>query len=151
MTERRRPMTVALPLAVWEREGLAAALAKAGLPVDDVTAPGPLFWRFEHEDGPVGFGGLEIHGDQALLRSVVTLPPVRNRGIGGAIVAALEIEARVRGCRTVWLLTDQAVDFFARLGYRKYERADAPDALRQTVQFARLCSPAATAMMKRLD
>lgn len=150
MTERRRPIPVALPLAVWEREGLAAALAKAGLPTADVKSDGPLFWRFEHDDGPVGFGGLEIFSDQALLRSVVTLPPVRNRGIGGAIVAALETEARIRGARAVWLLTDTAVDFFARLGYRKYERADAPEAMQESAQFARLCPASATAMMKRL-
>jgi N-acetylglutamate synthase-like GNAT family acetyltransferase len=151
VTERRRPIPVALPLAVWEREGLAAALAKAGLPAEDVTTPAPLFWRFEHEDGPVGFGGLEIHGDQALLRSVVTLPPVRNHGIGGAIVAALEMEARIRGCRDVWLLTDTAVDFFARLGYRKHERADVPEAMQETAQFTRFSPVSATAMMKRLD
>jgi N-acetylglutamate synthase-like GNAT family acetyltransferase len=151
VTERRRPIPVALPLAVWEREGLAASLIKAGLPAEDVTAPTPLFWRFEHEDGPVGFGGLEIHGDQALLRSVVTLPPVRNIGIGGAIVAALEMEARIRGCRDVWLLTDTAVDFFARLGYRKYERADVPEAMQETAQFTRFSPVSATAMMKRLD
>lgn len=151
MIERRRPIPVALPLAVWEREGLAASLIKAGLPAEDLTAPTPLFWRFEHADGPVGFGGLEIFGDQALLRSVVTLPPVRNTGIGGAIVAALEMEARIRGARAVWLLTDTAVDFFVRLGYRKYQRADAPKALQETAQFRRLCPAAATAMMKQLD
>ena len=61
---------------------------------------------------PVGFGGLEIFGDQALLRSVVTLPPVRNRGIGTAIVSTLEAEARIRGCLAVWLATDQAAAFF---------------------------------------
>jgi N-acetylglutamate synthase-like GNAT family acetyltransferase len=151
VTGRRRPIPVALPLAVWEREGLAAALIKAGLPAEDVTDPTALFWRFEHEDGPVGFGGLDIHGDQALLRSVVTLPPVRNRGIGTAIVALLELEARVRGCRDVWLLTDTAVNFFDRLGYRKFERADVPAALQKTAQFVRLCPASATAMMKRLD
>lgn len=65
---------LALPLAAWEREGLKSALVKAGLPADDVGDPHQLFWRFEsHEDVPVGFGGLEVHGDEALLHSVVTL------------------------------------------------------------------------------
>ena len=97
----------ASPLAVWERDGLAAALAKAGLPADDICAARPLFWRFENDDVPVGFGGLEIFGDQALLRSVVTLPPVRNRGIGTAIVTTLEAEANIRGCSAVWLVTER--------------------------------------------
>jgi N-acetylglutamate synthase-like GNAT family acetyltransferase len=150
VTGRSKPIPVALPLAVWERDGLAAALVKAGLPAEDVTAPAPLFWRFEHDDGPVGFGGLEIYGDQALLRSVVTLPPVRNTGIGGAIVAALEMEARIRNARAVWLLTDTATDFFARLGYQKYERNEAPKMIRETSQFASQ-GAAAVCLMKQLS
>ena len=90
------------PLAVWEREGLKAALVKAGLPADDVGDPSVLFWRFEtFEDVPVGFGGLELYGEDALLRSVVTLPPLRQIGMGRAIVSALEVEARANQCRTI--------------------------------------------------
>jgi GNAT superfamily N-acetyltransferase len=90
---RRR--LLALPLAPWERDGLKAALVKAGLPAEHVGDPRLLFWRFEtHEDVPVGFGGLELHGTDARLHSVVTLPPLRELGMGAAIVAALEDEAR---------------------------------------------------------
>ena len=149
MTERRRPIPIPLPLAVWERDGLAAALAKAGLPADDLDAPGLLIWRFENDDVPVGFGGLELFGDQALLRSVVTLPPVRNRGIGTAIVATLEAEARIRGCRAMWLVTDQAAAFFRGRGYRASERSEAPEAIREAAAFVH--PQAAAAMMKRLD
>ena len=149
MTERRRPIPIPLPLAIWERDGLAAALAKAGLPADDLEAPGLLIWRFENDDVPVGFGGLEIFGDQALLRSVVTLPPVRNRGIGTAIVATLEAEARIRGCRAVWLVTDQAAAFFRGRGYRACERSEAPAPIRAAATFVH--PEKAAAMMKPLD
>ena len=148
MTDRRRTIPIPLPLAVWERDGLAAALAKAGLPADDIQAAGPLFWRFESDDVPVGFGGLEIFADHALLRSVVTLPPVRNRGIGKAIVAWLEAEASIRGCGAVWLVTEKAAGFFAGLGYRACERSEAPNAVREAAPFA--YPAAAVAMMKRL-
>ena len=149
MTEPRRPTPVGLPLAVWEREGLAAALAKAGLAAADVKSDGPLFWRFENDDVPVGFGGLEIFGDQALLRSVLTLPPVRNRGIGSNIVASLELEARVRGCRVVWLMTEKAADFFARLGYRVREQDEIPNTIRDASPFT--SAGAALCMAKRMD
>jgi amino-acid N-acetyltransferase len=148
MTQRRRTIPVPLPLAVWERDGLAAALTKAGLPTEDIFVNRPLFWRFESDDVPVGFGGLEIFNDQALLRSVVTLPPVRNRGIGTAIVTTLEAEANIRGCLAVWLVTEKAPGFFARLGYRACERSEAPQTVREAVPFAR--PAAAAAMMKRL-
>jgi hypothetical protein len=70
----RVPRLVALPLAAWERDGLTAALAKTGLATDAVHESGQLFWRFHADDVPVGFGGLAIHGDAALLHSVVVLP-----------------------------------------------------------------------------
>jgi amino-acid N-acetyltransferase len=92
---------LAIPLAPWEREGLKSALLKAGLAVDDIGEPGVLFWRFEtFEDIPVGFGGIEVHGRDALLRSLVVLPPLRQLGMGAAIVGLLEIEARALKCET---------------------------------------------------
>ena len=71
MTPRLR----AVPLAIFERDGLKAALSKVGLPCEDVEQSGPLFWRFDTDDDmPAGFAGLELHGADALLRSLVTLP-----------------------------------------------------------------------------
>lgn len=134
-----------------ERQGLAAALTKAKLPVDDLEAPGHHFWRFETVDEvPVGFGGLEVYSPDALLRSLLTLPPVRNRGVGSAIVAALEFEAGLLGCRNIWLLTTSAADFFGRLGYARCERAVVPEAIRKTEEFASLCPASADVLMKRI-
>jgi amino-acid N-acetyltransferase len=140
-----------IPLATWERDGVKAALRKANLPADDVEAAGPLFWRFEARDlTPVGFGGLEVHGRDALLRSIVTLPPLRNRGIAGAIIDALEAEARIAGCRTIWLLTVSAQQLFGQLGYAVCDRSDVPQAIRDTREFAALCPTSATVMSKSL-
>ena len=72
MTRRR---LLATPLAAWERDGLKAALVKAGLPAEDVGDARLLFWRFETvEDIPVGFGGLEIHGSVTSERNSASLP-----------------------------------------------------------------------------
>jgi N-acetylglutamate synthase-like GNAT family acetyltransferase len=145
------PKLMAHPLRAGERAALAAALAKAKLPTEDIEAPGRLFWRFETRDEvPVGFGGLEIHGEDALLRSLVTLPPVRSRGVGTAMVAALEFEARLRGCRGLWLITTSAAAFFARLGYARCERVAVPPAIRETAELAVLCPASADVLMKRL-
>jgi len=141
---------LATPLAAWERDGLRTALVRAGLPADDVGDPQLLFWRFEtHEDVPVGFGGLEIHAANALLRSIVTLPPLRQLGMGAGIVARLEAEASAHRCRALYLLTTSEADFFARLGYAPCERRDVPAAIQRSAQFA--ASPAsATVMVKHL-
>ena len=138
-------------LATWERDGLKAALAGAKLPVDDIAEPDRLFWRFETlNDVPVGFGGLEVHGKHALVRSVVTLPPLRKRGIGRAIIAALETEAQLRGCEEVFVLTTTAQGLFEKRGYARLDRSAAPAAIRATAQFSALCPDSAVLMLKRL-
>jgi N-acetylglutamate synthase-like GNAT family acetyltransferase len=146
------PKLIAKPLPPGERLALARALVKAGLPADDVDATGRLFWRFETEDRvlPVGYGGLEAHGRDALLRSVLVLPPARNRGVGRAIVRLLEVEAMTLKCRAAWLITADAAPFFERLGYTPCDRAKVPAAIRATKQFATLCPASATVMTKRL-
>lgn len=148
---RRPPKLLGHPLHFGERGALSRALAKAGLPIDDLEAPGRLFWRFETTDQvPVGYGGLEIHEKEALMRSVLTLPPARNRGIGQGIVAALETEALIAGCGSVWLITTSMGGFFEPLGYAPCARADVPQIVRETQQFAALCPASATVMTKRL-
>ena len=102
------------------------------------------------DSGPVGFGGLEIHGEDALMRSLVTLPPLRSRGIGAAMVMLLESEAAMRGCRAIWLLTDSASAFFGRLGYTKCDRAVVPETIRETQEFTVLCPASADVLVKRL-
>jgi N-acetylglutamate synthase-like GNAT family acetyltransferase len=144
------PQLFAQPLATWERGGLKAALAGAGLPVGDVEEEGPLFWRFERDDVPAGFAGIEVHGTDALLRSLVTLPPVRHRGVGGAMVAKMETEARARGADAIYLIAGEDTAFFARLGYASCDRERVPAAIAATEPFAKSRDAYATAMMKQI-
>ncbi len=145
------PRLRAVPLAAWERDGLKAALLGAGLPAGDVDREDRLFWRFEQaDDMPAGFGGLEIHGSDALLRSIVTLPPLRRRGIGAAIIALLEQEAALHGCRTVYLLTTAEAELFTKLDYAACARETAPAAIRASEQFAALGPADAVLMVKQL-
>jgi N-acetylglutamate synthase-like GNAT family acetyltransferase len=145
---RSRPSLFAQPLATWERDGLKATLARAGLPADDLDDDGPLFWRFERNDTPAGFAGIEVHGTDAVLRSLVTLPPLRLQGVGGAMVDKMETEARARGVRAIYVMTGDAVAFFSKLGYAPCARERVPAAIAATAPFAGPAS--ATAMMKQV-
>jgi N-acetylglutamate synthase-like GNAT family acetyltransferase len=145
-----RPALFALPLATWERDGLKAALARAGLPADDVAQDGPLFWRFERDDVPVGFAGIEVHGTDALLRSLITLPPVRRQGIGGAMIDKMEVEARARGASAIYLLTRDFVPFFAKLGYAPCGRGRLPPAIAAAGPFTDARRSDATPMVKQV-
>ena len=150
LMDRRRPALFSQPLAVWERDGVKAALARAGLPADDVDHDGPLFWRFERDDVPVGFAGIEVHGTDAVLRSLITLPPVRQQGIGGAMIDKMEVEARARGASAIYLLTRDFVAFFARLGYAPCGRDRLPPAIAAAGPFASHSLADGTAIVKQV-
>jgi N-acetylglutamate synthase-like GNAT family acetyltransferase len=139
-----------LPLATWERDGVRAALIGAGLSADDVGDAALLFWRFETDDVPVGFGGLRIHGRDAELRAVLTLPPLRQGGLGRTIVADLESEAALHKCRAIYLATRTQAGFFSRLGYAPCAPADVPQTIRASARFNVLVSAGAAIMRKLL-
>lgn len=66
------PALAAERLAAAELPALAAMLAEAALPSADVASAPGAFFRFRDESGAViGYAGLEIHGGDALLRSVL--------------------------------------------------------------------------------
>jgi amino-acid N-acetyltransferase len=127
-----------------------ALLAANDLPAADVDAkPEAFFVAFDDGDA-VGIGGVEARGSAGLLRSLVVRESVRGQGYGTAICDALEREAREDGLGALYLLTTTASGFFAARGYDEMDRAGAPDAIRETAEFADLCSDAATCMHKPL-
>ena len=80
--------------------------------------------------------------------SIVTAPGRRGQGLGRALLAALEAEARRHGAERLHLLTTTAAPFFSRYGYQAADRATAPDAIAASREFASLC-PASAAYMTR--
>ncbi len=133
-----------------DRDRLAALLASNGLPDDVREAPGRFF--LARRDGRlVGGGGVEVHGTDGLLRSVVVVESERGRGYGTALCDALEARAREAGVTTLYLLTTTAAGFFGERGYETIPRTAAPPAVRGTPEFETLCPDDATCMRRRLD
>ena len=126
-------------------------LSAAQLPVDDLT-PKHLahFFGCGDETSTFGVGGLELHGTDALLRSLAVDEAARGRGCGKALVAALEQHAREQGATRIYLLTTTAGRFFERLGYRALARDAAPAAIRATAEFSSLCPSNAAFLAKDL-
>ena len=122
---------------------LRAALDAAHLPTDDIAEPGRRFFRYDDGDEPVGYGGYELYGEDALLRSVVVLPAQRGKGLGRDLAEAVLAEAAAAGARHAWLLTTTAEDFFAHRGFTRIDRNAAPQAILETRQAATICSTAA--------
>jgi len=126
-----------------------ALLQSAGLPTVDLTTEHCEHFFFSGSaHDPSGIVGLELYGDVALLRSLVVMPGRRGAGEGSVLLRHAEEHARVKGVRTLYLLTTTAEQFFARHGYSHAPRESAPEAIRATREFSGIC-PASSAFMKR--
>ncbi|MBJ3787009.1 arsenic resistance N-acetyltransferase ArsN2 [Devosia sediminis] len=119
-----------------------AALTAAKLPTDDVGEPDRSFFRFERGGRLLGFGGFELYGEDALLRSVVVPQESRGTGAGRTVAEGMLREISNAGGTRAYLLTTTAADFFKHLGFEVIDREDAPSAILRTRQASSICSSA---------
>jgi amino-acid N-acetyltransferase len=73
---------------------------------------------------------------------------LRGRRIASALCDEVERRARSLGVRRLYLLTETAETFFAKRGYRRVPRADAPPGIARSREFAAVC-PASSELMSR--
>ena len=142
------------PLMIGERPrrpGVVALLDAEGLPASDLTeAHLQHFFFTGTQEAPSALVGLEIYGQDALLRSLVVNGAARTQGLGSALVVHAETYAAAHGVRDLYLLTITAESFFKRRGYRQLDRAAAPPSIKSTREFAGLCPASSAFMFKRL-
>jgi N-acetylglutamate synthase-like GNAT family acetyltransferase len=131
-------------------DAVRAALTEARLPASDI-GESTTFYRLDDETGVLGWAALERHGAHALLRSVLIAPRRRGTGAGRDLIERIAGVAASEGIRRLWLLTESAAPFFARLGFVPAERATAPAAIAATSEFALTCPASATCMTMALD
>jgi amino-acid N-acetyltransferase len=146
-------VTVALLPATVEQHGAVLdLLRRADLPVADLEAGNSPDFIVALDGGRVvGAVGVEDHGTDALLRSLVVEPAWRGHGIGDTLVQAAEESARDRGVKALWLLTTDASEYFTQRGYVAQNRAGAPSGLQGCTQFKLLCPSSAACLRKTLD
>jgi arsenate reductase len=148
LKEDGSPLLIDIPVQGTDA-GLRALLAAEHLPVDDLPEPNRQLFACETLDGErAGYGGFELYGGEALLRSITVEPARRGRGIGKGIVALLLRRAFDRGARRAWLLTTDAQEFFAQAGFKPALREYAPASILATRQAAVLCPASASLLMR---
>ena len=126
-----------VPARRTDMAALRTVLAAAELPVDDVGDERfGTFFCLRNEHGLAGTVGLEVLGDDAILRSLAVIEACRGHGYGW-ILADIAVQwARFRGCGRVYLLTEHASDFFAvKLGFRVVDRSTVSPAVAETTVF----------------
>lgn len=138
------------PARPADRAAVHALLEAAGLPVAGVDAWFPRFVVAEAAGGIAGVAGLEAHGSDGLLRSVAVAEAWRGRGLGIALTEEVARRAAAEGLEALYLLTETAEAFFARQGFRRIDRQQASEAVRQSVEFRELCPASSTVMVRPL-
>jgi amino-acid N-acetyltransferase len=93
-----------------------------------------------------GVIGLEVYGEEGLLRSLAVRESDRSKGIGSGLYLRLIEEARSLGMRRVVLLTTTAEKYFRARGFRNVERGTISGAVRQSAEFTGACPDSAVCM-----
>lgn len=128
-----------------------AALRAEDLPTDDLGDANRSFFVYRSLSGAaLGYGGYELYGKDAFLRSIVVLPDARGKRTGRNAVPLLMYRAFQEGARSAWLLTISAADFFEKLKFKRRAREDAPAAILATRQAQSLCPKSAVVLSRTI-
>ncbi|WP_460117777.1 arsenic resistance N-acetyltransferase ArsN2 [Pseudomonas sp. S2_C03] len=134
----------------YDLDSLTEWLRIEGLPHADLDEPDREFFQLEQGDQLVGYAGVEGSTADRLLRSFFVLPLNRGGGIGSEALKSVETLLMSKGVQSLHLLTTTAALFFERHGFQACDRATAPTAIQNTLEFRSLCPATATYMAKRL-
>ena len=126
-------------------------LVLCGLPIDDCADHIDGYILAEAEEDIVAVGGLEIHGDDGLIRSIAVAPHARRRGLGTAVCLELHKRAAEAGVKKLVLLTETAGPFFGRLGFISVDRSESPATIQATRQFSEICPSSAQVMLLEIE
>jgi amino-acid N-acetyltransferase len=124
-----------------------AALRDSELPLDGLRDQFGEGYALAEADGRlIGVEGIEVYGDDGLLRSAAVVSSWRGKGVGDALTRDRIEWARRRGLRSLYLLTTTAGDYFPRFGFAPTDRASAPPAVQHSREFSEACPSTALFM-----
>jgi N-acetylglutamate synthase-like GNAT family acetyltransferase/2-polyprenyl-3-methyl-5-hydroxy-6-metoxy-1,4-benzoquinol methylase len=127
---------------------IESLLTVSGLPTAGVADHLSTFFVAD-AGGVAGVIGLELAGENALLRSLAVAGDQRKRGLGSALFHQALDQARQAGATTAYLLTNTAEQFAARQGFTPIGRSDIPADLLTASALATAC-PASSACLQKV-
>ena len=138
------------PARPGDLSAITALLAEFGLPIRGIVDFLDGFVVVELEGRLIGVGGIELHGHDALLRSLAVSPEHQYCGVATTICDHLEAQAARHGIESIYILTETAEQFFAGRGYALVARSAASEAIAASEEFSDLCPQSATFMQRRV-
>jgi amino-acid N-acetyltransferase len=137
------------PARPHDLRGALDLLGRSELTEQDVAERWGHYFVVREDDGRVvGVAGLEVHGEDGLLRSVAVDADYRGQGLAASLVEAAMERAKRLSLRAVYLLTTTARDYFARRGFADCPREEAPAGIRESWEYRSGC-PSTAAFMRR--
>ena len=108
---------------------------------------GPQYIVAIDDSGAIaGLAGIEVHGDDGLLRSVAVAGRLRSHGVGARLTLDRIAWARSQDLAAVYLLTTTGEAYFARHGFTGIAREDAPAPIAASHQWGSACPQSSVAM-----
>ena len=121
-------------------------IASADLPTQDLDFEKQILLAYYDNDTLMATGGLEVFGNDAILRSLTVKVGSRNKSLGSTIVDDLLAKAKDNEVATIYLLTENANGFFKKKGFTEVNRKDAPATVKASQEFSVICGEGAVCM-----
>ncbi len=138
-------------LKISDKNDLTILLNNSNLPTSDIKfEKNKYFYGIHNRNQLIAAIGLELFNSSALLRSLVVDKNERKKGLGVKLVKFIEDKCRIKKVTDLYLLTTTAEKFFLKYGYKKIERSEGPEDIKNTTQFSDLCPSSSSFMMKKL-
>ena len=132
------------------RQTIIELLKAEKLPVDDLPGNLDHFFVAVVDGDIIGAIGLEHYSPFGLLRSMVVRKDYRNRRVAAALVETLEKHASDLKIDWLYLLTETASAYFDKKNYKRIERTEVPDEIKQSTEFSSVCPVSSIVMKKSL-
>lgn len=121
------------------------------LPSNDCNEHIKNFIVIENNNEIIGAGGLEVYDDIGLVRSIVVDQQYRSNGIAKKLYKLIEAQAYQFNIKSLYLLTETAIEYFNKLGFEIKQRSEIPITIIQTKQLKELCPASATVMYREIS
>ncbi len=136
------------PASGGDLDAIQRLLVGSLLPSRDVGGPRQRFIVASENGRLIGCAGLQVAGQDGLVRSMAVHWTRRNAGLGSRLHERLLFEAVLAGVRTLYVVTSSAEDFFAGHGFRKIAAQAVPAELQASEEFTAFVPGGSTVMSR---
>jgi N-acetylglutamate synthase-like GNAT family acetyltransferase/protein-tyrosine-phosphatase len=136
------------PACGGDLDAIKRLLVGSLLPSRDVGGTNQRFIVASENGRLIGCAGLQVAGQDGLVRSMAVHWTRRNAGLGSRLHERLLFEAVLAGVRTLYVVTTTAEDFFAGHGFKKIAAKAVPSELQASEEFTAFVPGGSTVMSR---